>query len=287
MTKLGFSLQSSYTVPMPEVLRLLRDIGFHAVSPLWQRGSQLDTAMEAAARCGLAIQSLHGPVRGIPSLWSRDRDCSAPLLQDFLDAADACARYKVPVLVIHSWTGLDYAFREAELFFDNFDVLVEHARQRGIRIAFENLEGPEYLDALMSRYRDVSSVGFCWDSGHQQCYTPNRDFLQQYGDRLMMTHLNDNFGITDPDGRLRGTDDLHLLPFDGTIDWSRVILQLQQATPQDLLNFEFKIRPKGDRCTHDLYSRLPLEDYLTAAYRSACRIAAAYDAADQIICNNR
>ena len=276
MQKIGFSLQNSYAAPMPEVLRMLRDIGFHAVSPVWQRDSNLDTIAKTAVQCGLVIQSLHGPLRGLPNMWSRDNDRSAPLLKDFLDAADTCADYGIPMLVVHSWSGLEYSFRESELYFGNFDRLVDHANNQGVQIAFENLEGPEYLDALMTRYRDCPTVGFCWDSGHERCYTPSRNFLFQYGDRLMMTHLNDNFGITDPDGRLQGIDDLHLLPGDGILDWSRVVGQLKQANPQEILNFELKIRPKGDRCVKDLYSKLPLEQYLSMAYEAARRISASY-----------
>lgn len=43
--------------------------------------------------------------------------------------------------------------------------------------------------------------------------------LDKYGDRLIATHLNDNLGVSDFDGKVTWTDDLHLLPFDGIIDW--------------------------------------------------------------------
>ena len=276
MHKIGFSLQTSYSLPIPEVLRILRHLGVHAISPVWQRDGDLDSVVNTAARCGLTLQSLHGPLRGLPAMWSRDRSCSSAILQDFLDSADACAAFGIPILVVHSWTGLEYTFQQETLFFDNFDTLVNHACKRGVQIAFENLEGPEYLDALMTRYRDCPTVGLCWDSGHERCYTPSWDFLEAYGDRLLMTHLNDNLGITDPNGILRGTDDLHLLPYDGTTDWNRCISRLKAARPQEILNFECKIRPKGDRCTHDLYSKLPLEQYLTEAHRRAASAAAAY-----------
>ena len=276
MQKIGFSLQTSYARPMPDVLRLLRDIGFHAVSPVWQKNSDLDVIAETAAQCGLTLQSLHGPLRGLANMWNRDSACSGPLLQDFLDAADACADYNIPLLVVHSWSGLDYSFRAEDLYFGNFDHLVNYAQQKGILIAFENLEGPEYLAALMSRYSGCPAVGFCWDSGHERCYTPTWDFLTPYGDRLLMTHLNDNFGITDPYGRLQGTDDLHLIPGDGISNWTEIMANLKQARRQEILNFELKIRPKGDRCKTDLYSKLPLDQYLTNAYEAACRISAEY-----------
>ena len=276
MPKIGFSLQNKYSAAMPDVLKLLCAVGFDAVSPLWQRGGDLAGTVDAALRCGLTLQSLHGPLRGLDKMWSRDTACSAPILEELLCAADDCAAYGFPLLVVHAWTGLDYTFRESSLFFGNFDRLVERAHRKGIRIAFENLEGPEYLAALLERYRDTETVGLCWDSGHELCYAPNRDFLKEYGHRLLMTHLNDNLGITHPEGRLQGTDDLHLLPYDGIAHWPTILHRLREAKQQEILNFELKIRPKGDRCTLDLYSKLPLEQYFFEAYTRASRAVSGY-----------
>jgi len=276
MQKLGFSLQSSYSLPMPDVLKLLHDVGFNAVSPGWQKGADLDEIMNSAAKYGLTLQSFHGPLRGLPGMWSHDPETAAPILLELLSSADICAAYDIPILVVHSWGGLQYTFREDDLCFDHFDRLLEHANRKGLRIAFENLEGPEYLDSLMARYTDPRQVGFCWDSGHEMCYTPQRDFLKAYGDRLLMTHLNDNYGITRPDGQPLGTDDLHLIPFDGIADWQENTSRLKQAKYQQILNFELKIRPKGDRCTTDLYSKTPLEQYFADAYERACRAVSGY-----------
>ena len=276
MGKIGFSLSGSYSKPMPEVIRLLADVGFEAVSPLWQRDVNLDETVRAAEACGLVFQSLHGPLRGLPGMWTRDEMASASIREDVLASADACADYGFPMLVVHSWSGIEYTFREEDLYFGHFDALVDKACQKGIQIAFENLEGPEFLEALLKRYADVSNVGLCWDSGHEMCYTPTRDFLKDYGHRMIMTHLNDNYGVTDPEGRLQGTDDLHLLPYQGIADWDQILNRLKQARQQEILNFELKIRPKGDRCKVDLYSKMPLEQYFREAYQNASRVAARY-----------
>jgi sugar phosphate isomerase/epimerase len=108
------------------------------------------------------------------------------------------------------------------------------------------------------------------------CYAPDRDFLKEYGSRLLMTHLNDNYGITDPAGKLQGTDDLHLIPYQGIGNWEQILKRLKGAKAQEILNFELKIRPKGDRCKVDLYSKMPLEEYLRKAYLAACNVTADY-----------
>ena len=276
MEKLGFSLQSSYGIPMPQVIDILADTGFCAVSPVWQHSGNLSEIIARARKRKLTVQSLHGPLRGMPAAWSKNAEIARPILQDLLQSAADCAAAEIPILVVHSWTGLDYTFREEDLCFDHFDKLVAQAQRDGICIAFENLEGPEYLMALMERYEGCSAVGFCWDSGHEQCFTPRWDFLSSYGDRLLMTHLNDNLGVTDPAGSLSGTDDLHLIPFHGITDWTDTVRRLKAAHTQEILNFELKIRPKGDRCKLDLYSKLPLPQYFQEAFESACRAVKGY-----------
>ena len=68
MKKLGFSLSGSYSVPMPEVIRMLAETGFGAVSPLWQRDVSLEDTVRAAENNGMVLQSLHGPLRGLPGM---------------------------------------------------------------------------------------------------------------------------------------------------------------------------------------------------------------------------
>lgn len=276
MTKLGFSLQSSYSRSMPQVIDLLADVGFSAVSPGCELKEELESVVLRAKQRNLTVQSLHGPVRGMPALWSRDRQVAQPITRELLQSATDCARFGIPILVVHPWNGVDYTFSRENLCFDGFDALVTLGESLGIRIAFENLEGPEYLAALMERYESSKAVGFCWDSGHELCYGPGCDFLSLYGDKLIMTHLNDNFGVTDPTGRLDGTDDLHLLPHHGILDWGQTLSRLQSARKQEILNFELKIRPKGNRCKLDLYSQMPLEQYFAEAYRQASLAAAGY-----------
>ena len=229
-----------------------------------------------AQKQNMTIQSLHGPLRGMPAMWSQEADTAQPLLQQLLESVRLCAHWGIPILVVHPWNGVDYCFSAESLCFTHFDQLVDKAEALGITIAFENLEGPEYLLSLMHRYAGHPNVGYCWDSGHEACYSPGWDFLSHFGDRLCMTHLNDNLGVTDPGGKLQGTDDLHLLPGDGVLDWTDIRQRLQKAKPQEILNFELKIRPKGNRCKLDLYSQMPLQQYFAQAYQRACEMFGEY-----------
>lgn len=276
MERFGFSLENSYALPLAQVIDLLADAGFCALSPAWKQDGYIKEIHRLARQRGLTLQSIHGQIRGIPALWSHDIETASPVLQDFMQAATACSEFGAPILVVHAWYGKEYTFCKEDLCFDHFETLVRHAENLGIHIAFEHLEGPEYLEALMAHFEGFDTVGFCWDSGHECCYNPGWDFLNRYGDRLIMTHLNDNLGLTDPSGRLLSTDDLHLFPGHGIINWENALGQLKSSRKQDILNLELKIRPKGDQCKLDLYSKMPLEEYFREAYQNACRVFQGY-----------
>ncbi len=274
--KIGFSLQAQYDLPMTEVIALLKKHDFSAVSPLWSE----DLDLAALARCvyanGMTIQSLHAPRRSTAPLWQPESAEAVEVLALLKKSIDACAQFHVPILVVHSWQGLHYTFPAEPLDFRHFDALVSHAQQRGVSIAFENLEGAEYLCALLTRYQNHSNVGFCWDCGHDACYPPNTDLLRRFGNQLIMTHLHDNFGVRDPAGMPNGKDDLHFIPYDGSNDWDHVSTRLRSAAPQSILNFELKTRTKSKDEVDLPYLHLSLEQFIERAAERAQLIAHQY-----------
>lgn len=277
MVSLGFSLQPQYALPIANVIDLLADAGFSAVSPLWSPELDLKHLAACTNAHNMSIQSLHAPHRGIPLLWEPDASDSASVQADMLCCIDACAAFQIPMMVLHCWQGLFYAFPKAPLDFRFFDALVEYAQQKSVSIALENLEGEEYLHALMARYHGNPHIGFCWDSGHDHCYPHKLDFLDHFGHRLIMTHINDNLGLRDPAGIPSGDDDLHFLPYDGNIQWEPILRKLKSAPKQTILNFECKPRPRSKASADQLYTRLPLETFIQTAANRARRIAELYE----------
>ena len=267
LPKLGFSLEMEYGCPIEQVISLLRDAGFSALSPLY--GQDISAIAEYARACNMALQSLHAPPKGMARLWQAE---DGQLHKDMLDSLDICARFEIPILVVHGWQGMPYTFPDTPLDFTFWDIFVCHAEELGVAVAFENLEGEEYLAALMERYRSQPHVGFCWDSGHDRCYPHETDFLAAYGNRLMMTHLNDNLGITG--STCTSKDDLHLLPFDGNADWDAQLGRLKAARAQDTLNFELKTFSHGIAT----YPQWTLEQFITEAATCAQTIVQKYAA---------
>ena len=271
MVGIGFSLQGQYDEQM---ISLLKDNGFSAVSPLWAEDLDMEALTACLNKYGMKIQSLHAPHKNISLLWQPDLPDSLVAQERILRCIDACSQYQVPIMVVHGWQGVIYTFPKEPLNFRFFDKMVAYAQEKGVCIAFENLEGEEYLAELMARY---PSARFCWDSGHDNCYPHKTDFLKAYGDRLVMTHLNDNFGLRDPNGIPSGLDDLHFLPYDGKIDWASTINRLKDAPKQEILNLEIKLRSHSTAPQDLPYVDLPIKTFIAMAGKRAKQIAELYE----------
>lgn len=271
--KLGISLGNHFQVPTEQVAELVKYIGFDAVSPVWEQDVDLDPVIRKAKECGLALQSLHGPVSGAAKIWSRNKMDSCQALDVLLAALEDCRRYEIPIMVLHPWIGYENIPEPTNEGLEHYETLVEKASGYGIQLAFENAEGEPQLAALMEHFAGQKTVGFCWDSGHEQCYNHFQDMLGKYGERLIMCHLNDNLGISSFDGTMRGRDDLHLLPFDGVGDWDFHMSRLQKYPSLEYLNFEVKIKSKPGRYESLCYERMALEEYFAECYKRACRVA--------------
>lgn len=275
-TGIGFSLQREYSIPTSRVISLLSEHGFSAVSLCWTPELDIYSLAKAVKENNMIIQSIHASYADIDFLWQLESERGYSAFQNIIRSIDDCARFEIPVLVMHGWKGLIYTFPKTPLDFSLFDKIVQYAGNEGVSVAFENLEGEEYLNALMSRYQNLQNVGYCWDSGHDNCYPHKTDFLEKFGDRLIMTHLNDNFGLRDVNGIPSGEDDLHLIPYDGKIDWDKAISRLKYAARQNILNFELKMVSKSKVHGDILYANLPLEDFIAKAGVRAHLIAEKY-----------
>ncbi len=271
--KLGISLGNSYAVPTSDMVRLVAGIGFDAVSPEWHETAALDSVAEAAGKSGVTLQSLHAPYDISAQMWDTDAEIASRALDKLLRSLEDCHRFDIPIMVAHTWIGFDNIPAPTIEGLNNFGKLIEKASEYGIKIAFENTEGDEHLFALMDHFKNNPAVGFCWDSGHEMCYNHSVDLLDKCGDKLIMTHLNDNLGISRFDGETYWTDDLHLLPFDGIADWDFNVKRLKKSNPLEYLNFELNLMSKPDRHENDIYSEMTYERYFTEAYKRACRIA--------------
>lgn len=253
-----------------EQLDVIKDAGFDGFFNDKVRGSDYkptEALSEKAARLGLYYQSIHAPFYGMDDIWHDDSgELAAKMELDLLNSIEDCARFDVPIAVMHAIIGMDRCTPN-EQGLNRLEKVIDRAVARGVTIAFENTEGEMYLEAILKRFGHIDNVGFCIDTGHEMCYNYSRDLIGKYGDLLVSTHLNDNLGITGEE--ITFLDDCHLLPFDGVADWKGIADRLNKCGYGGDLTFEINSKGREGRDTNKRYESMSIEEYVAEAYRKA------------------
>ncbi|MBE6772149.1 MAG: sugar phosphate isomerase/epimerase [Ruminococcaceae bacterium] len=274
--KLALATICSLGIPSAEQIKLFKAAGFEGFA-IDDSGRNEDVAklVSIGKQENMFVEYLHAPFNKSDDMWS-EGELGDIALHELLDYTELCARYEIPAMVVHTFIGFDEPYIPTSLGIERYGVLAKRAGELGIKLALENTEGFEYLDALMNALKSEKSAGFCWDSGHELCYNYGKNLTELYGDRLICTHLNDNLGIRDFTGKITYIDDLHLLPFDGIHDWNEVAQRLVKCGFNGNLTFELTTQSKPNRHENDKYGAMPIETYIAEAYNRACRVASLY-----------
>lgn len=274
--KLCLSVSKSYGLPLTEQIRLFKKTGFEGFFVLWEKGmdEEIKECFQVAREENMIFQSVHAPWSYCQAMWDeKQKEDAEKGIEELKHCLDLCKMYDVPVLVSHVFVGFGMEYKPTQFGLESYGRVIDYAEKLGIKIAFENTEGIEYLKALFERYGDREAMGFCWDSGHEMCYNFSEDLLDLFGHKLYATHINDNLGVKDFNGRIFWHDDLHLLPFDGIADWDYNAERLAKCGYEGILTFELNKFSKPDRHENDKYARMSIEEYVAEAYARACRVA--------------
>lgn len=269
--KLCLGTSTGFEYSIKEQIRMFRLAGFEGYFVGWERGMDIKDIKAYGDSLGMIFQSMHAPFGKVASMWEQT-DKTELAIDEHLCCLRDCADNDVPIMVVHAFIGFD-KHEPTQFGIDNFRIIVEEAQKLGVKVAFENVEGEEYLAAVMEAFKDYDCVGFCWDTGHEMCYNHSQDMMALYGDRILCTHINDNLGIRNYSGKITDQDDLHLLPFDGIADWQDIVHRLNKHNFDDILTFELSKKSKWKRHDNDMYDHMRFEDYVAAAYNRACRVA--------------
>lgn len=129
---------------------------------------------------------------------------------------------------------------------ENLEILrewVDLGQRFGVGIAVENMhdlipgiEGRRAFGATPSELlwlvheTDHKLVGVCWDVNHAHVQRLNQyHAIKQLGQHLVHTHINDTTS---------DSEEQHLLPFEGKVDWKAVIKALREIDYEGLFSLE-------------------------------------------------
>ena len=119
----------------------------------------------------------------------------------------------------------------------------ELAAKLGVGLAFENMfdgdqrrfgSTAEDLIAIQDSFHS-DLIGICWDVGHaNRMYRDQLKPIRKLGSRIKALHIDDNYGTA---------RDVHLLPYEGLIDWSKVMRALREIGYDHDFAFEHALNP--------------------------------------------
>ena len=114
--------------------------------------------------------------------------------------------------------------RRWDAAFSSLEHLSLFAKQRGVTLAIENTPGematPVNLKNFLEETR-LTNVKLCFDAGHAHVEGGVLPALESVRDLVATTHIHDNHGERDE----------HLLPYEGTIDWSATLVAMPTEVP--------------------------------------------------------
>lgn len=145
MAKVGIFSWFSYSLPIEERLRLIKGAGFEAAS-LWWGDENKHLQPEMARRLGLEIDNIHAPFNCPNELW-KDNLNGEGYLDMLLSCVNDCAQHGIPVAVVHI-TAFAEPPQVTKTGMERIRRLVCRADDKGITLAFENLNFLEHLDAV-------------------------------------------------------------------------------------------------------------------------------------------
>lgn len=278
--RLGIVVSSAMGIPEAEQLPLVLEAGFESFFTVWSEESPVAEIKKTADELGLYYHSIHGPSgerANVTHLWSKGEACGIALAE-IMRCLEVCSENEVGIMVSHAHSGFDFEYptpAEAECAFESFGALADRARELGVKLALENIECVGFLEAVLDRFKDHPAVGYCFDIGHERCYCGGEDLLARFGHRLIATHIHDNLGAGGPDGKIGSRDDLHMLPFDGIIDWENAASRLCALGYGGDLMLEVKKSVwYSDRHENDIYNSMTPKEFITEAYRRGIRLKA-------------
>lgn len=250
-------------IPVEEKLALIKKTGFDGVFLCWENGYDLKSISDKIKDSGLILQSVHGPLNNGRDIWM-ENGIGDRKLEVLKKCVDECVRLGTNIMICHVSCG--YPDKPGSEFegcppvteegISRFEKLLDYAEEKNIIIAFENAEDEDVLEKMKARLWKKKAAGFCLDVGHEICLNHNKDMIGKYGDKLIATHIHDNFGAREE--CITWRDDLHILPFDGNVNWEDVAKRIKNTGYNDYLTLEVVRNRNG----HNMYNEMSCEEFL-------------------------
>ena len=268
MLEIGVNTNNESGKDYVEILKNIKEVGFKNVM-LSYKTAKNDDAVKIINDLKLNICYYHINNTFANNLWAIG-DSADKYIQDVIKEIEFCGQNKIPIAIMHATVGspTDFALKPNENGLKNFKKVLQVAKKNKVKIAIENIDlySIAHVYYLLDKIDD-KNLGFCYDVGHHHLYNPRADLLEKYRDRLFALHIHDNLMDWYPGHDY--TRDLHLLPFDGKINFEKVCAKLKGVDYKGIVMLEIH---KIAFAQPQMYKNLDDLEFLKEAYKRAERL---------------
>jgi len=239
-------------VSVYETIDAIKQAGFKNVFLEWYNknweNSQEDQ-LKYVREMGLNVIFAHLGYQNINDLWIEGE---TNIVDRYKNDIKICHDNNIPMVVMHL-TSKSEAPMYNEVGLKRLREICDYAKSINVKVAFENTKIKGYLDYVIENIKN-DNVGICFDSGHYHAHFNDDLDFNKFKNRIFAIHLHDN----DQSG------DQHLLPFDGTINWSDTINKLKESNYDGPITLEIHY--------HRDYINMSLDEFYKKGYEIGLRI---------------
>ena len=252
-----------------EMMQNAKKTGFEYVMVTFRNGEG-EKDLISAKELGLNVCCVHLDYKYSSDLWVKGIT-NEKYVDSIIEQIRLCEKFGVKIAVIHPTNGTPScrALEPNEHGLNSMLKILDEAKKCGVQIALENLDAVNLknFEYLMN---NISSekLKFCYDVGHHNLYYPEKDLLKKYGDRLICVHLHDN--LMDWEFGYDHAGDIHLIPFDGKINYEKTCKELADVGFDGVVLLEVHRISKG---APNFYFETSDAEFLKKSYFAGEKIA--------------
>lgn len=247
------------TVNVIETIQAIKNAGFKNVFIQWYNKDwdiSQEEQVQLCRKLELNIVFAHLGYQDINSIWE-EGTVGDKLVEEYKKDIKNCKDNGISIVVMHLTRKMQ-APKYNEIGLNRLRKIVEYAKELNVKIAFENTKIKGYLEYVLENIKD-DNVGMCLDVGHLHTHFDDEFNFELVKNRIFAVHLHDN----------DKSDDLHLLPFDGTIDWKMIVEKLNKCNYKGPVTLE--------PCYRYEYLTISVNDFYKEAYTKARILAEMFE----------
>jgi len=222
MVKIGIFYWFGYPIEIKRRFALIKEKGFYSVTLWWgDEYKEIDgdklLLPDLARKAGLYVENVHAPFGKANDIWKDSLD-GLDLVKQYTTYIEECKKSNINTIVIHTPIKKEQLIN-TEIGINRLKHLAEYANNAGVVIAVENVRRIDSLQEIYSKI-NMKSLGFCYDSGHENCYNKGSNIANRFKDKIVAIHLHDN----------DETADQHRILGEGNINWDIVRKNINKSS---------------------------------------------------------